>query len=736
MTEFCAKNRKRVFVTGMGVISALGTGLPCLKASMEKNIRAIRPLRLFPSPQIEPLPVGEIETDWPNDDAIPRTHSLALISAREALADTQSVPDAVVIGVTTGGMLKTETLLKNERRDPPAFRYHSAGTVGNYVANQIGCHGPVITIATACSSGAAAIKIAMQMLKQGKARTVLAGGADALCRLTYYGFNSLQLVDPQGGRPLDRDRCGMSVGEGAAWLLLTVSDTTPKDAIVEISGGALSCDAYHPTAPHPQGEGAYRAMAAALKNSGLEPEDIDYLNLHGTGTPDNDLAEARALNTLFGKTMPALSSIKGGLGHCLAAAGAIEAVIAAISITQGILPVNRGCVTPDPELNLRPVLKPTKQKVRTVLSNSFGFGGNNAALVISAPGKGKPASASRLASLTIRGYALATGAGDTEATLNCLASGQACAGMADLAEISETLARRAVRRLKRLPRLALSLAVAAWTDAENKGLAEAPSAVFCGTGLGPLSETCNFLTKLYASGERFTSPTDFIGAVHNAPAGQIAMYLNAKGPNVTATGGDYSFEQALMTASLMADECDGSFLLVGADENHPELSPLFDRSVYASDVRADGGGALCLQKNTADGENISIDCVFYENAYNNAGIITKLIHALGGSEIIRQHYGAVLAGIPAAFRDQGKRQLDAFCAHTGFEGAVIDYRRITGEFNSASAVAAVLAVHFTKTGKIPASFYNGKSVALQGKGILVIGLGESVTAVVTRKKLG
>ncbi len=720
----------------MGVISAFGIGLPCLKASIAKNLRAIRPLRLFPSPRIEPLPVGEIETDWQNDDAIPRTHQLALIAAQEAVSDTRAAPDAIVIGVTTGGMLKTETLLKEQRHDPPAFQYHSAGTVGAYVANQIGCQGPVITVATACSSGSAAIKIAMQMLKQGKAQTVLAGGADALCRLTYYGFNSLQLVDPQGGRPLDRDRRGMSVGEGAAWLLLSSGDTTPDDAIVEILGGALSCDAYHPTAPHPQGEGALRAMTTAIRNSGIKPEDIDYVNLHGTGTSDNDLAEARALNTLFGNDMPALSSVKGSLGHCLAAAGAIEAVIAAISITDGILPVNCGCVTPDPELKLRPVLKPTKQEIRTVLSNSFGFGGNNAALVISAPGKGKPNVAQRLAPLTIKGYAFITGAGDTEATLNCLASGQTCAGQADLEEISETLSKRAVRRLKRLPRLALSLAVAAQANAENAGLTETPSAVFCGTGLGPLSETCNFLTKLYASDERFTSPTDFIGAVHNAPAGQIAMYFNAKGPNVTTTGGDYSFEQALMTAGLMADECDGAFLLLGADENHPELSPLFDRSAHANDDRADGGGALCLQKKTDKEKKLSIDCVFLENAHNNPDIVTRLMNSLGGSEIIRQHYGAVLAGIPAAFRDQGMQQLQAFCNKTEFDGAVLNCRRITGEFNSASAVAAALAAHFVNTGKIDAGLDNPQPIFLQGKGILLLGLGEFVTAVVIRKTVG
>ncbi len=668
--------------------------------------------------------------DWQSEDAVPRTHQIALIAAREAMADVQAAPDAVVVGVTTGGMLKSESLLKDQQSDPSLFQHHSAGTVGSYLADQTGCRGPVLTIATACSSGAAAIKIATQLLKQGKARTVLAGGADALCRLTYYGFNSLQLVDPRGARPLDRDRKGMSVGEGAAFLLLRAHDSPPSKATVEIAGGALTCDAHHPTAPHPQGEGAYRAMAAALKNAGIAPQNVDYINLHGTGTPDNDLAEARALNTLFGDETPPLSSVKGSLGHCLAAAGAIEAVIAAICINQGFIPANCGCQTPDPELKLRPALKPIRQKVQTVLSNSFGFGGANAALVISAAGKSQPAAASNPASLSIRGCAVVTGAGDLENTLGCLKSGRICAGQADLAPLAETLPKRTLRRLKRLPRMALALAAAAQA---NAGTDQAPSAIFYGTGLGPLAETHQFLSKLFASEERFTSPTDFIGAVHNGPAGQIAMHFGAKGANVTATGGDYSFEQALMTASLMADECDGALMLLGADQNHSELSPRFDRSVGMSKVRADGGGAFLLQKNTkGNAVYPTIECLFFQRAPNNPRIIANLIASLGGSTAVQRNYGAVLAGLPAAWRSQGETQLEAFRAKTRFSGAVIDYRPIIGEFNSASAAAATLSAHFVNAGKISAGFGQAQSMRLGGKGVLILGLGEFVTAVAIR----
>ena len=245
------------------------------------------------------------------------------------MAGSKEPPDAVVLGVTTGGMLTTENLLKKKVRDPELYRRHAAGSVAEDIARRHRCSGPALTVSTACSSGAAALKIALEMLRSGRVKRVLAGGADSLCRLTYYGFNALQLLDPKGAHPLDADRRGMSVGEGAAMMLLAVDK--PDQAVAEVLGAGLSCDAYHPAAPHPEGKGALAAMRAALSDAGISISDIDYINLHGTGTLDNDISEAAAIRTLFVGKKPLLSSVKGACGHCLAAAGAIEAVVSAIS---------------------------------------------------------------------------------------------------------------------------------------------------------------------------------------------------------------------------------------------------------------------------------------------------------------------------------------------------------------------------------------------------------------------
>jgi 3-oxoacyl-(acyl-carrier-protein) synthase len=212
-----------------------------------------------------------------------------------------------------------------------------------------------------------------------------------MCRLTYYGFNSLQIVDRSGPHPMDRDRHGMSVAEGAAMLLLTAADQAPPHAVAEVVGGGLSCDAYHPAAPHPEGRGAREAMLAALEDAGLSPDAVDYINLHGTGTVENDLAEAAALKSVFINHFPPVSSVKGSFGHSLAAAGAIEAVVAALCLREGFMPANVGWRHQDEAIGFRPLTAPRRQPLKTVLSNSFGFGGNNAALVFADLESGKAA---------------------------------------------------------------------------------------------------------------------------------------------------------------------------------------------------------------------------------------------------------------------------------------------------------------------------------------------------------
>ncbi|MBN1495394.1 MAG: beta-ketoacyl-[acyl-carrier-protein] synthase family protein [Spirochaetes bacterium] len=710
----------RVFITGMGVLSALGSGTGAHVDALKENRSGIRPLGLFPASPGNLLPAGEYSGDLP-EPGMPRTHRLALAAMREACAGRDIVPDAVIIGTTTGGMALTEELLRAGERDAARYLHHSTSSVAEYIAGALSCRGPVLTITTACSSGTAAIKLACELLRSGRARCVLAGGADSLCRLTYYGFNALQLIDPDGARPLDRSRRGMSVSEGAAMLLLEAAASAPANAIAEILGGGLSCDAYHPASPHPDGDGARAAMSAAIEDAGTSVSGIGYINLHGTGTVDNDRSEARAVRALFGANIPPLSSVKGATGHSLAAAGAIEAVISALSMQKGFLPANTGCIDPDPDLGLVPLAEACETPVATVLSNSFGFGGNNACLVLGKPSAGRAPLPKALPPLfEIRGGSCVTGAGDIEATLAHLEEGMECRGLLPLADISKNLPPREVRRLKRLPRLAVALAMAARDSASG-----APSDIFFGTAWGPLSETNDFLAKLFESDEQYTSPTDFVGSVHNAPAGQAAIWLKATGANVTVTGGDCSFEEALFAAGLAAGS--GDLLVMAADEHHEILSPLFDASAAIAQVPSDGGGALLLRRSEAPG-GAAIAPLFYENTAGNPEIMLSLIAALGGPERISSDYAAIFAGMPAASRQQSEARLHEFISATGFSGAVVDYRALIGEFASSSAAAAAIAARLAGKGTLPASLAGGASLPLNGKGILILGLGAFVTA--------
>ena len=231
--------RQRVFVSSMGIVSAMGVGIAETLDALKRAATGIGPLTLFSCPFETLLPVGQVVSLPRVALGLPRTHQLALVAAQEALKDADAAPDMIIIGGGTGGMLSTEGDLKQGLRVPRFSIYHAPGSVTEVVAEECGCNGPVMTVSTACSSGAVAIKLALEVLRQGAARTVLVGGADSLCRLTYYGFNSLQIVDRHGARPMDRDRQGMNVGEGAAMLLLTAAEHPPDRSVVEILGGGF-----------------------------------------------------------------------------------------------------------------------------------------------------------------------------------------------------------------------------------------------------------------------------------------------------------------------------------------------------------------------------------------------------------------------------------------------------------------------------------------------------------------
>ncbi|WP_321418178.1 beta-ketoacyl-[acyl-carrier-protein] synthase family protein [uncultured Desulfobacter sp.] len=718
------------YIAAMGIISALGTGIDSTYQALKRGKSGLASVDFFQLNRPNFPKVGM--APGPIKDNVPRTHALARIAAGQIMAQCSLVPDAVVLGVTTGGMLTCESLLKTKETDPKLFSYHGLGTVAEDIADLIGCKGPAITVSTACSSGNTALAIALEMLRSGQAETVLAGGADALCRMTCFGFQSLQVVDPAGARPFDEKRAGMSVAEGAG-LMLIVSQK-PENPIATLSGGGLSCDAYHASSPHPQGNGAFDAMTKAMDDAGITPEQIDYINLHGTGTEANDKAEAMAVNRLFNKNQPAASSVKGATGHPMAAAGAIEAIISAIAVSKAIIPGNTGFSTPDPVLNFIPVATPIHRSVHRVLSNTFGFGGNNASIVISETATNasttcardvKKRPKSQMGPLSVLSYACVTGAGTTGESLDAFYKGQSLAGMITDKTLTDLLSLKKVRRMKRFSRLMLALAVLA---GKEEPADTTPASIIGGTGWGSLSETWDFLSRLFAGNERSSSPIDFVGSVHNAALGHVAMELGAKGANITTTGGDASFEQALWTAGILGKKEHAPIMVMGGDEHHAELSFRFDMSVTHKEKPADGGGALVLTYGAVPGNATLTPRLFLKDNDRLApkDALADLIRELPD---FNDRYGAVMAGIPKAYAARGKAMTDTLSNAFSSSIPILIYRRLTGQFATAPAIATVLAVDAVKNNKLPDPASPGNCIELQGRGILLLGFGRHLTAV-------
>ena len=293
----------------------------------------------------------------------------------------------VFLGTSTAGILQTE--LAYRERDPSSgalpqnFEYgstHNSFSVADYVRKRCRLEGPAVAVSCACASSAKAFGSARRMIEAGLIDAAVVGGVDSLCLTTLYGFHSLQLTSSAPCRPFDVARDGISIGEAAAFALLErVPQNLDGDSVLLLGIGESS-DAYHISAPHPEGLGARRAMQAALAAALLEPGDIDYINLHGTGTPSNDRAESQAVTSVFGPTTPC-SSTKGATGHTLGAAGALEAVISALALKNDVMPGGVHTTTIDPTLTALYLKDNRRASVARVLSNSFGFGGTNCSLI-------------------------------------------------------------------------------------------------------------------------------------------------------------------------------------------------------------------------------------------------------------------------------------------------------------------------------------------------------------------
>jgi 3-oxoacyl-[acyl-carrier-protein] synthase-1 len=295
----------------------------------------------------------------------------------------------VFLGTSTSGILQTE--LAYRERDPStgalpdSLHYgetHNTASVARYVRAALGLQGPAHVVSTACSSSAKVFAAAERAIRLGVVDAAVVGGVDSLCMTTLYGFKALELTSGEICRPWDAERAGLSIGEAAAFALLERPDG-PARAMGWLLGAGESSDGHHMSSPHPEGAGAALAMRAALATAGLQPGEVDYLNLHGTATPGNDAAEDKAVAAVFGSGTPC-SSTKGYTGHTLGAAGGVEASIALLALEHGLAPPSLNLQTQDPALQAKLLREPLRTELKVVASNSFGFGGSNASLVFGA----------------------------------------------------------------------------------------------------------------------------------------------------------------------------------------------------------------------------------------------------------------------------------------------------------------------------------------------------------------
>ncbi len=397
---------KSVYITGMGVISAIGKGVHKNLAALQNNASGIRTISIVDTLLKANLIAGEINADndelfalagIKKDNIHTRTALLGIIAVREAIEMCSLNPSKQRTGfinaTSVGGMSDVEKvyfdLVKATEYSGQSemISYLDCGDCTEKIADHFAIKDWMATISTACSSSANAIQYGARLVRNGLLDVAICGGTDALTRFTLNGFNSLKNVSASPCKPFDANRNGLNLGEGAAYIILESEEQLQRSGnkpIAKLSGYCNFNEAFHPTAPSPNGDGALHAIRSAVEMAGLQPSEISYINVHGTATYNNDLSEGLALKRLFGNRVPPFSSTKPFTGHTLAAAGAIEAVFSILSIKEKLLYKNLNFQTPVPELELVPITSlQTGIPVNHVLSNSFGFGGNNASLVFS-----------------------------------------------------------------------------------------------------------------------------------------------------------------------------------------------------------------------------------------------------------------------------------------------------------------------------------------------------------------
>lgn len=622
-----------VAVTGLGCLCAAGGNLDEVLARLDAT-----PLPpAFPQGfAFEPRhPVFSIPLLTPDLSAQSRTLVLAREAARQALAQAgldASAPQAVITGTSVGASPDLLPLYRDWKEGlrpaPAVLDDYLASFTAEALAKDFGMPGPAWTVTNACTSGADAIGLAWELIRGGLADCVLAGGADGLSEMTYWGFCGLQLCSPDPCRPFDKNRTGLNLGEGAAFMVLESADHARKRGktpLGYILGYGSAADAHHPTAPHPQAAGLGRAMAAALRPSGLDASHVAFISAHATATPANDAVEGAFAASLPGN--PKIYGLKGAVGHCLGAAGAVEAVLALAHLRRGRICPTHGFQEPDPALGLVPATDDLTVSGDTALSFSLGFGGNNAALLLGlspTAGKAEEGGCAKghqpeqnrqppvTSSVYACGYAGPGGLGPEGLR------GQSADKRTAPDILKSLLAAGEARRLDHFSRLALCAERDAGRgktgpDGPESANPDHPeeTGIILVSRFGPLSPTVDFWESLLGFGPDGASALAFAASVQNIPAAQVSIKGGWTGPCLTLCGPGATLDQAMALAeNRIALGLARSIRLIVADEYVPFLGeslllrgsgvPLLREGAAAFLLRADKNGEAAVSAGSSD----------------------------------------------------------------------------------------------------------------------------------------
>lgn len=565
-----------IAITGEGIVSAIGLNKQEVLQALQEGRTGIGEMKYLQSIHHE-LPVGEVDLSneqmkkmlgIPSEQMMSRTSLLGMLAIDQALkeayvdvaslrarkADGKPLRIVLVSGTTVGGMDITELCFDQleKQKSVEFLQHHDCGNSTRLMADHFGIFDEVATLSTACSSAANAIMLGARLLKAGEADLVVAGGTEALSRFHLNGFNSLMILDHESCRPFDTTRAGLNLGEGAAFLVLESEEMAQQRKITPhayLTGYGNACDAFHQTASSENGEGAYLAMTEALAMAHLSAKDIQYVNAHGTGTPNNDQSESVSLKRVFGDEMPMVSSTKSFTGHTTSASGSIETVICILAMQHHFVPANLGWKNPM-ENGILPTMGAQNLDLENVLCNSFGFGGNDSSLVISLHPKESASEIMRDVKIKVL----------SKVEIN---------SEEQLTDIRKYVKPLEVRRMGKIMKSSLLSSL----EALQRAGIEVPDSIITGTAYGCLENSERLMEQIKEEGEGMLKPTFFMQSTHNTIGSNIAIKTHCHGYNVTYTQESHSLEWAIRDAELLLRSGKVKNVLVGC---HDESTPLFN----------------------------------------------------------------------------------------------------------------------------------------------------------------